>query len=82
MDTLDSYHLVSPTKEQQRKQEKGLIAVIQTIKQSYPDAKLIFNRGFEIIPDVADHVYAVAAESLFRGWNQAEKRFVDVPGGR
>ncbi len=79
LDTLDSYHLVAKTPEHKQQQERGLIRVIQRIKTQYPDAKLIFNRGFEIIPMVAEHVYAVAAESLFRGWNQADKRYTDVP---
>ncbi|MGB0908786.1 MAG: endo alpha-1,4 polygalactosaminidase, partial [Nitrospirales bacterium] len=79
LDTLDSYHLVAKTAEQRKQQEQGLVQVIQAIKTKYPDAKLIFNRGFEIIPSVAKHVYAVAAESLFRGWDQGKKRYVEVP---
>jgi len=79
LDTLDSYHIVATTAEQKQQQEQGLSRVIQAIKKTYPDAKLIFNRGFEIIPTVADHVFAVAAESLFRGWDQQNGRYVEVP---
>ncbi len=78
LDTLDSYHLVTKTPEQKRQQEQGLARVIQSIKKAYPEVKLMFNRGFEIIPTVANHVYAVAAESLFRGWDQTNKRYVAV----
>ena len=78
LDTLDSYQLVAKTPEQMKQQEQGLIRVIQAIHHTYPGIKLVFNRGFEIIPTVADHVYAVAAESLFRGWDQGGKRYVQV----
>ncbi|MEC4675207.1 MAG: bifunctional glycoside hydrolase 114/ polysaccharide deacetylase family protein, partial [Nitrospirota bacterium] len=79
LDTLDSYQLVANTPEDLQKQTQGLIAVIRAIKKAYPEAKLIFNRGFEIIPRVSEHVYAVAVESLFQGWNQTDKRYVEVP---
>ena len=52
--------------------------MIQRIKAQFPEAKLIFNRGFEIFPDVSDHAYALAAESLYHGWNQATKQYVEV----
>ncbi|WP_454061632.1 bifunctional glycoside hydrolase 114/ polysaccharide deacetylase family protein [Candidatus Nitrospira salsa] len=78
LDTLDSYHLVASTAEEKQHQEQGLSRVIRAIKRTYPDAKLIFNRGFEIIPTVADHVFAVAAESVFRGWDQQRSRYVEV----
>ena len=78
LDTLDSYHLVATTPEEKKRQEQGLIHVIQAIKNMYPDVKLIFNRGFEIIPNVAPLVFAVAAESLFQGWDQANTRYVQV----
>ncbi|GAB2917044.1 bifunctional glycoside hydrolase 114/ polysaccharide deacetylase family protein [Paraburkholderia jirisanensis] len=83
LDTLDSYHLVAGTAnnadEARKQQEAGLVAVIRAIKARYPDAKLIFNRGFEILPQVHDLVYAVAFESLFHGWDQAQQRYTEVP---
>ena len=78
LDTLDSYHLVTTTPEEKKRQERGLVKVIQAIKKTYPEVKLIFNRGFEIIPKVAPHVFAVAAESLFQGWDQSNTRYVEV----
>ena len=36
------------------RQQAGLIATIRAIKARFPDAKLIFNRGFEILPKVHD----------------------------
>ncbi len=78
LDTLDSFHLVAKTPEARKKQIQGLVALIKLIKKRYPKAKLIFNRGFEILPQTHKLAYAVAAESLFDGWNQAEGKYVPV----
>ncbi|MBR7839898.1 hypothetical protein KDL01_42075, partial [Actinospica durhamensis] len=48
------------------------------IKARYPEARLIFNRGFEILPQVHDLAYAVAFESLYRGWDQGSKQYKQV----
>nr|WP_244816462.1 bifunctional glycoside hydrolase 114/ polysaccharide deacetylase family protein [Caballeronia sp. Lep1P3] len=79
LDTLDSYQSIATTDDQRARQEAGLVAVIRALKARYPDARLIFNRGFELMPEVHDLAYAVAFESLYRGWNQAKKRYVAVP---
>lgn len=78
LDTLDSYQLVAKTPDAVARQRAGLIAVIRKIKSTYPEAELVFNRGFEILPEVGQLVSAVAFESLYRGWNQADKRYVEV----
>jgi len=78
LDTLDSYRLIAHTEEDRREQEAGLIRVIQRIKAQFPEAKLIFNRGFELLPAVGTQAYALAAESLYHGWNQATKQYVEV----
>lgn len=79
LDTLDSYQLAAKTDAARARQQAGLVAVVRAIKARYPDARLIFNRGFEILPQVHGLVYAVAFESLFSGWDQAKKRYVAVP---
>ncbi|WP_407899995.1 bifunctional glycoside hydrolase 114/ polysaccharide deacetylase family protein [Ferrigenium sp. UT5] len=79
LDTLDSYRLHTQTAAEKVRQEAGLIAVIRELKRRYPQAKLIFNRGFEILPQVHQDVYAVAAESLFQRWDAAQQHFVAVP---
>ncbi len=78
LDTLDSYQLVARTDAARASQEAGMVAVIRAIKARYPEARLIFNRGFEILPQVNQLAYAVAFESLYRGWDQAGKRFTEV----
>jgi len=78
LDTLDSYHMVQQDEAFQQAQQNGLIKVIRTIKQKYPEVKLIFNRGFELVPNVHQEIFALAVESLFQGWNPSIKQFVPV----
>ena len=78
LDTLDSFTLVAKTPEARAQQIAGMTALIKTIKRAYPDAKLIFNRGFEILPEVHALVYAVAAESLYQGWDAGKQAYVEV----
>jgi polysaccharide biosynthesis protein PelA len=77
LDTLDSYHLFAKTPAARAQQEAGMVAVIAAIKKNFPEAKLIFNRGFEILPQVHRHVEMVVAESLFQGYNAGKKVYVD-----
>lgn len=77
LDTLDSYRLAKGIDE--AAQQKGLIAVIETLHRKFPGIRLILNRGFEVVPAVRDKITMVAAESLFRGWNAGTKRYVEVP---
>ena len=79
LDTLDSFYLVAKTPEAQLKQIAGMASLIKDIKRAYPNAKLIFNRGFEILPQVNTLAYAVAAESLFQGWDAGKNEYRVVP---
>ena len=66
-DTLDSYELVAKTPAQRQKSQKALIHIINTFHTRYPNAKLIINRGFEIIDAVHNAVTAVLFESYYKG---------------
>lgn len=79
LDTLDSYHRIAKTDEARAMQEAGLVATIRELKKRFPQARLIFNRGFEVLPQVHDLAFAVAAESLFQGWSQSKQQFRPVP---
>lgn len=69
LDTLDSYHLFARTPEKRAQQEAGMVAVIEAVSARYPGIKLIFNRGFEILPLTHQRVEMVVAESLFQGFD-------------
>ena len=79
LDTLDSFYLVAKTTEARQQQIAGMANLVKDIKRAYPDAKLIFNRGFEILPQVNTLAYAVAAESLFQGWDAGKNEYRAVP---
>ena len=79
-DTLDSYHLFSKTPESRSAQEAGMVELVREVKRRYPQAKLIFNRGFEILGKTHSLVDMVAAESLFQGFDAGKNRFRPVPG--
>lgn len=78
LDTLDSYKLAGLNAEQIKQQQAGLSEIIKAIKGKHPDAKIIANRGFEILADVHQHIDAIAAESLFASWNPAKKSYMPV----
>ena len=77
LDTLDAYRLlndVDPAAAQ-----RGLEQLVHTLVKRYPGIRLIFNRGFELLPAVHSDVFAVAAESVHRGWRAGQSRYVAVP---
>lgn len=78
LDTLDSYQLFAKTPEARAAQEAGMVRLINELKRRHPEAKLIFNRGFEILDRVHGQAYAVAAESLFQGYNNGAKTYGPV----
>lgn len=79
LDTLDSYQLVAKTDAERARQQAGIVAVIRAIKARYPGAQLIFNRGFELLPELHSLAYVVAFESLYRGWDQGRQKYTEVP---
>ncbi|CAB3767816.1 endo alpha-1,4 polygalactosaminidase [Paraburkholderia humisilvae] len=79
LDTLDSWQLIAKTDAARARQQAGLINTIRALKARYPDAQLILNRGFEILPEIHGDVAAVAFESLYGSWDQAAQRYGAVP---
>ena len=82
LDTLDSYRLAlkgSGDRDQRRAYRQGLVDLIKAVHQRDPGGQLILNRGFELLDAVRDQgVVGVAAESLYRGWDQRTKSYVRV----
>lgn len=78
IDTLDSYQLAATTPQQRAKQEAGMVETLRQMRMRYPGMRIILNRGFEILPQVHEWVTAVAAESLFQGWDNATHSYVQV----
>jgi polysaccharide biosynthesis protein PelA len=76
---LDSWQLIAKTDAARARQQAGLIAAIRALKARYPDAQLILNRGFEVLPEIHGDVAAVAFESLYGNWDQSNQRYDAVP---
>ena len=77
-DTLDSYHLYSQTKKEKEMSRKALASFINEFHKRYPEAKLILNRGFDIIDDVHDSIEAVLFESYYVGVGGANLGYKEV----
>lgn len=78
LDTLDSFHIIAKTDEERARQTQGLIKAVRAIRAQFPEAKLIFNRGFEILPELHRDAYAVAVESIYTGWDSRNNAYVEV----
>jgi hypothetical protein len=79
LDALDSYLPITDNDAQRERNRAGLVAVVRAIRERFADAQLILNRGFELLPRVHGEIYAIAFESLFKGWNERRREYVDVP---
>ncbi|SFV53798.1 Extracellular Matrix protein PelA [hydrothermal vent metagenome] len=77
-DTLDSYQIVAKSDKDREKYSRGLVEFINEFHHRYPDAKLIINRGFDIIDDVHDSIEAVLFESLFYGLSSKDLSYTKV----
>ena len=79
LDTMDAWQAIAPDEAARAAQRAGLVRAIEAVAARFPDARLVVNRGFEVLPQIAPHVSAVAAESLYKRWRARERRYDDVP---
>ncbi len=66
-DTLDSYEFYTQNDEQRAKNRKALSHFINKVHAKFPKAKIVVNRGFEIIDDIHQSIEAVLFESYYKG---------------
>ena len=78
LDTLDSHRLAVTDTTGQARQLDGLVALVSQLRREFPSARLLLNRGFEVLPRIAPFIDGIAAESLFAGWDAAGERYVPV----
>lgn len=78
-DTLDSYYITTHDPKLQQKQIDSMVSLIQQIKVRYPQAKIILNRGFKLLPQVQHQIDAVVIESLYQGWYQEKNAYKETP---
>ena len=79
LDTLDSYQLLAKTPQARQQQAQALAETLRGLVAAFPGIRLMLNRGFELVDaTLAPSILAVAAESLYRGWNQGASQYVEV----
>jgi len=66
-DTLDSYQIGLKNKKEKEQSREALVHFIKEFHIRYPKAKLIINRGFDIIDEVHEGIEAVLFESYYNG---------------
>jgi len=62
-DTMDSYMLYAKDTTQKEKYQQALIAFLQKVNRRFPEAKIVLNRGFELLESVHTIIEAVLFES-------------------
>lgn len=78
LDTLDSFQLYATSAKAREQQAQALADLLRQIRKRYPKLKLIANRGFEVMPQIAPLLEAVVAESLFATWDNAKQAYLPV----
>lgn len=66
LDTLDSHRRVAKDAADIAAHVRGIADIVATLKRRHPDAKILLNRGFDLLPAVGASIDGLVAESLFR----------------
>ena len=73
LDTLDSYQLLDD-KHSKPEQQAGLVTIISSLSETF-DKHLILNRGFELLPKLADLANDLVAEGLYSHYNPNDNSY-------
>ncbi|MFN4073357.1 MAG: endo alpha-1,4 polygalactosaminidase [Thermus sp.] len=68
LDTVDLYPQVGP----------GLVQIVRALRERFPEAILVQNRGFRLLPQTAEYLDAVMYENLSAMYSFKEGRYVPV----
>jgi uncharacterized protein (TIGR01370 family) len=77
LDTIDSPLHWAETKEKERlgEMQAGAIRLIKEIRRQYPKMKIMVNRGFAILPQIAKDIDFVLAESIYTKTDDSTGQF-------
>jgi hypothetical protein len=78
LDALESFRRVATDLTDAGRYLRGMADIVTTIKRRHPDAKILLNRGFGILPLVGGVIDGLVAESLFRTATP-DGRYAPVP---
>ncbi len=79
LDTLDSIFSLKMKKEKRAAQTKALSKIIKKIREKFPHAFIVANRGVEVMDRLCQSVDAFAIESLYKGIDPKNKTYIDIP---
>jgi hypothetical protein len=79
LDTLDAPLSKTKTPQDRTRQKEALASLIKRIKEQFKEAKIIANRGVEVMDTLCKNVDAFAIESLYRGIDAKTKAYRPVP---
>ena len=79
LDTLDSHLLTPEGRNEPEAFAQAQAVFIENIKQRYPAAKVVINRGFHLPESVHDLVDGLAFESYRSGYDAARHQYRPVP---
>ncbi|MFN8528404.1 MAG: endo alpha-1,4 polygalactosaminidase [Anaerolineae bacterium] len=71
IDTVDVYPSIRP----------GMITLIQRLRETFPNAILVQNRGFSVMDETASLVDGIMIESLTTSYDFATTTYIPVPSG-
>jgi uncharacterized protein (TIGR01370 family) len=80
LDTLDNAGYLEDTDpEKFRGMRAAAIHLVKAIRLHYPQIKIMMNRGFDLMPELASQVDMLLGESLYTTYDFARKRYERVP---
>lgn len=78
LDTMDSYQNFVDNPKEKLAQQQGVVKLIKKMDEEFSGIHLLFNRGFEVIDEVADLSDGIVAESLFVGWDSKTAWYKEI----
>ena len=76
IDTIDNaVHLEESDPQKYHGMKQAAIDLIKAIRLNYPSMKIMLNRGFEILPQVAKDIDMELGESIYTDWNPNKKTY-------
>lgn len=79
LDTIDSAVHIAPGKSAKADaSHAALVKIIHQMRKRHPETKIIINRGFALVPEVAKQIDGMLIESLLQTWDGAQKTYAAV----
>ena len=80
LDTVDSaVALETSDRAANAGMTEAVIRLVKTIRRHYPQIRVIMNRGYEVLPEVAGDIDAIVGEAVYARYDFKTKTYVRVP---